>query len=371
MGTLGHLPKAATTIMTLHYLTQTIKKLGLAFFLSATFGLLASAPAFAQQRDWQPQRTWVFIVGTLQWQHSDMFESFPQKNRRDAQLANFFKTQGVPAYQMVFLKDKQATTRQVRTAFKELLSRTNEGDLLFVYFTGHGYKSDDETKTFFATYDAGEDVPGWETGSITRDIERYFKGSEAFLTADCCYSGSLTQQVRQLHSRISYACLASASATELSTANWTFTEMLLAGLKGKAYADINQDGEITLRELAEDIRSDMAFAEDQKSTFAATGVFAKETVLALAERRSSRDISRRVEVKSEGDWYKARIIDAGQGQYKVHYYGYDDWYDEWVTARQVRDVRVARSGSTLNGSAGARENGSSRNQPWPGSPRWN
>ena len=233
-------------------------------------------------------------------------------------------------------------TRQVRTAFRDLLSQAREGDLLFVYYTGHGYKSADERTTFFATYDAGEDVPGWATNSVVGDIERYFKGSEAFLAADCCYSGSLAQQVRKLNSRISYACLASSSANELSTANWTFTEMLLAGLKGKAYADINQDGEITLQELAEDIRADMAFAEDQRSAFVATGVFANQTVLAIAERRSNSEVSKRVEVKSEGDWYKARIIDAMQGQVKVHYYGYDDWYDEWVNARQVRDRKVAR-----------------------------
>jgi hypothetical protein len=350
--------------MTTDWLLQTIKRLSLAVFLAATLGSVAAVQAGAQERDWQPQRTWVFIVGTLQWQHSDMFDSFPQKNRRDAQLANFFKTQGVPAGQMVYLKDQQATTRQVRTAFRDLLSRASEGDLLFVYYTGHGYKSDDQRTTFFATYDAGDDVPGWATSSITRDIERYFKGSEVFLTADCCYSGSLTQQVRQLHSRISYACLASSSSNELSTANWTFTEMLLAGLKGKAYADLNQDGAITLQELAEDIRGDMAFAEDQKSSFAATGIFSNQTILATAERRSSRDVSRRVEVKSEGDWYKARIIDAGHGQYRVHYYGYDDWFDEWVNARQVREAKVAHSAaSTVNGSA--------RNPPWPGSPRWN
>jgi hypothetical protein len=349
--------------MTYYCSLQTLKRLCLAVFLSATFGLLAALPASAREREWQPQRTWVFIVGTLQWEHSDMFESFPTENRRDAQLATFFKTQGVPAEQMVYLKDRQATTRQVRTAFRDLLSQAKEGDLLFVYYTGHGYKSDDERTTFFATYDAGDNVPGWATSSIVRDIEQYFKGSEAVLTADCCYSGSLAQQVRALNSRISYACLASSSANELSTGNWTFTEMLLAGLKGEAYADTNQDGEITLQELAEDIRADMAFAEDQRSAFVATGVFTNQTVLARAERRSSRDVSKRVEVKSEGDWYKARIIEAGQGQYKVHYYGYDDWYDEWVNARQVRDGKVARY------APGSSVGGSSRNGPWPGSSR--
>jgi hypothetical protein len=328
--------------MTYHLLFQTFKRLTLALFLSASFGVLAALPAKAREREWQPQRTWVFIVGTLEWKNSGMFESFPQKNRRDAQLASFFRAEGVPAAQLVYLKDRQATTARVKTAFKDLLSRTQEGDLLFVYYTGHGYKSEDERTTFFATYDAGENVPGWATSSIVGDIERHFKGSSAFLTADCCYSGNLAQQIRKLNSRISYACLASSSGNELSTANWTFTEMLLAGLQGKTYADIDQNGEVTLHELAEGIKADMAFAEGQQSAFLATGVFANQTVLARAERRSNRDVSRRVEVRSEGDWYKARIIEAEQGRYKVHYYGYDDWYDEWVSARQVRERKVRR-----------------------------
>jgi hypothetical protein len=328
---------------------QTLRRLGLAVFISLTFSLFVAQTALAQEREWQPQRTWVFIVGTLQWKHSDMFESFPQKNRRDAQLANFFREQGVPIEQTIFLKDRQATTRQVRSAFKNLLSKTRAGDLLFVYFTGHGYKSDDSRTTFFATYDASDDVPGWATDSIVKDIEQNFKGSRAFLTADCCYSGSLAEQIRKLHSHISYACLTSSSASELSTQNWTFTEMLLAGLQGKSYADINQDGSITIEELAEDVRGDMAFAEEQRSSFVTTGSFAPDTILARAETRSDPAVSRRVEVKSEGEWYKGRVIDVRSGQFRVHYYGWEDSDDEWVTARQFRTRNVAHypTGSTV------------------------
>src|SRR6266404_4309387 len=203
------------------------------------FGLFAGPAVFAQERDWQPQRTWVFIVGTLKWKHSDVFSSFPQKNRRDAQLVESFRQQGVPDQQMVYLQDAQATTRKVKTAFTTLLAKASEGDFLFVYYCGHGYKSEDERTTWFATYDAGEDTPGWATDSIVKDIEKYFKGSRAFLTADCCYSGSLSQQARRLGQRVSYACLTSSSASELSTGNWTFTEMLVAGLSGQAFADLN------------------------------------------------------------------------------------------------------------------------------------
>src|SRR4051794_16403888 len=59
----------------------------------------------------------------------------------------------------------------------------------------------------------------------------------ALLLADCCYSGCLADAVSQQARRIAYACAASSLASELSTGNWTFTEGLLAGLRGQAFVD--------------------------------------------------------------------------------------------------------------------------------------
>jgi hypothetical protein len=326
-----------------------IVSLGFALLIFFGGGLVAGSNAIPQQRDWQPQRTWVFVVGTLEWKHREMFESFPQKNRRDAQLVQYFRQQGVPAQQLVYLKDAQATTRQVKAAFSAFLTKAREGDLLFVYYCGHGYKSDDARTTYFATFDAGDDVPGWSTDSIVKDVEQHFKGSRAFLTADCCYSGSLAQQARQLGRRVSFACLTSSAASQLSTANWTFTETLLAGLSGKPLADLNGDGQITLSELAADVKADLAFAEEQLSTFVTTGSFAPDAVLAQAGRKSNPKISKRVEVRSEGKWWKARVIDARAGTFLVHYYGWEDWDDEWVRLNQIREPKVVEysAGSTV------------------------
>jgi hypothetical protein len=299
----------------------------------------ALSQASPATRDWQPQRTWVFVVGVLQWQHRDMFDSFPQKNRRDAQLVEYFRQQGVPDEQIVFMKDGQATSRHVRDTFPAFLSKAGPDDLLFLYYTGHGYKSDDGRTSYFATYDAGDEVDGWATDSIVRDIETYFKGSRALLTADTCYSGSLAAQTQRLGHRVSYASLTSSSASQLSTENWTFTEMLLAGFQGRSFADINGDGEITLSELAEDIRDDMAFAEGQRSVFMTTGNFPAEMLVGPAQQKINPQISRRVEVRSEGDWYKARVVDVRGGRYHVHYYGWEDSDDEWVTSAQIRSLK--------------------------------
>ena len=311
-------------------------------FLACSLG--SWSIAFAQQRDWEPKRTWVFIVGILKWKDSETFKSFPQANRRDVQLAEFFRGAGVPANQLVFLRDEQATIRRVRAEFSEILSQTREGDFLFVYFTGHGYKSEDEHETLFATYDASERVPGWSTRSIVKDINWGFRGSRVLLTADCCYSGALARDARALNSEISYACVTSATAERESTENWTFTEMLLASLRGTSYADLNSDRQVSLGELVENARRDMNFAEEQETSFASRGL-PTNMVLAEANESSNAAIGRRVVVRSEGDLYKGRIIDVRGSRYLVRYFGYDDSYNEWVSQRQIRgNTRAEEAG---------------------------
>ncbi|MBD0372421.1 MAG: caspase family protein [Pyrinomonadaceae bacterium] len=300
--------------------------------------LAGAAPeTSAQERDWQPQRTWVFVVGTLQWKDRETFPSFPQEERRDRELVKFFREQGVPAEQIVYLQDRAATTARIQTALRALLSKTQPGDTLFLYYTGHGFK-DDDGRAYFASYDAGDEGnTGWPVDSIPAAVERYFKGERAFLTADCCFSGALAEQVRALRSRISYAVFTSATSDITSTGNWTFTETLLAGLRGRAFVDTDGNGEVTFGELGREIKSDMSFAEQQTAAFILTGKFQQQTILAEAQERADRRVGARVEVYSEGDWYKARIIDAGRGRYRVHYYGYEDAYDEWVRPSQIRN----------------------------------
>jgi hypothetical protein len=340
--------------------------LSTASLLLFAFVFVTPASALARERDWQPHRTWVFVVGALRFKHQDLFDSFPQENRRDAELVSFFRQQGVPAPQIIYLRDREATAKRIESAFAQHLSRAREGDWLFLYYTGHGYRpdDDDESDAYLASYDAGDEgVPGWRVNSIPATIERYFRGSHAFLTLDNCYSGSLVEAVRERTTRISYAVLTSASADQVSTAEWTFTEGLLAALRGKAYEDSNNDGEVTLGEMAEQVTADMSFAERQRAAFATTGDFSPQTVLSRAERKRDARVGERVLVRSDGDWFKGRIIDADRedSEFLIHYYGWDDSYDEWVEAEQIRRPRATRPTfgrkrleGRLNNSFGAR-----------------
>lgn len=317
----------------------------------AALWLLAAVPAQASASgiDWQPARTWVFVVGTLEWKDKESFSSFPKENRRDRELVRFFRERGVPDEQIIYLQDREATTRRIRQSLLSLLAKTKEGDTLFLYYTGHGYRTDDG-RAYFASYDADDrGNPGWAVDSITLMIERYFKGANAFLAADCCFSGALAQAVRKLRSNISYAVFTSATSDKTSTGNWTFTETLLAGLRGRSYIDTDGNLEITLSELGGEIKSDMSFAEEQTASFLLTGDYEPQTVLSEADARPDERVGARVEVYSEGDWYKARIIDASRGRYRVHYYGYEDSDDEWVKPSQIRGNRRGSSSNTFLG----------------------
>jgi hypothetical protein len=319
-----------------------LKRTGLVVLLVGILLTLGVSQAFGQDSSWRPQKTWVFVVGAIRFKHKDMFGSFPQENRRDAELVTLFKERGVPASHVVYLRDREATEERIQSAFTSLLARSREGDMLFLYYTGHGYKSDDGD-TYLASYDAGDDeILGWSVDSIPKMIDRNFRGSSALLTLDNCYSGALAETVLQRHNRVSYAVLTSSTSDQSSTGEWTFTEGLLDALRGKAYEDTNGDGRVTLAELAGQVKDDMTFTEKQNAVFTTTGDFDPQMVLSRAEEKSDSRIGERVTVKSEGSWYKGRIIDADreESQFLVHYYGFDESYDEWVAPSRIRGRRI-------------------------------
>ncbi|MGB5013042.1 MAG: agenet domain-containing protein [Pyrinomonadaceae bacterium] len=303
--------------------------------------LVLSQFAVAQTSAWDPQRTWVFCVGLLEWKDSESFASFPKENRRDEIFLKVLKDRGVPASQVVYLQDRSATTARIKSEFIKLLARTQPGDTLIVYYEGHGYKDDNE-KAFFASYNVSDEnsVLGWPFSAVPDAIERYFKGSTAIIAMDNCYSGAMINAVNSSKRRVSYAVMASSSASQSSTGNWTFTEAIISAFSGEAHADTNRDGAITFAELEVNAKADMLFGEEQVASFAYTGTFDPNTKLADAAKAPSIRVGERVEAYSIDDWYKGTIIDAKNGKFLVHYYGYEQTDDEWVTTKTIRIPKV-------------------------------
>jgi hypothetical protein len=300
----------------------------------------------APKLDWNPVKTWVFCVGLLEWQHADLWSSFPecQKNRRDEQLVKYFRDAGVPGDQITYLQDARATRSRIEKEFVELLDNTDEGDLLVFYFCGHGYRDSETGQTWFANYDAGQkDASAWSVRSIFSTIEKHFSGSRALLLADCCHSGALYDEARKHHeSDIAYAVLTSSYSHNSSTGNWTFSDSVLAGLRGEALVDLNGDEIIEMDEVARYTELELAFIEGQKSMFIAADKFPRKAKLAAVEDAVEPPVGQRIEVNYEGKWYPAKVVEADGDQLLVHYAGFDDSWDEWVSADRIRPYQPAQ-----------------------------
>lgn len=52
--------------------------------------------------------------------------------------------------------------------------------------------------------------------------------------------------------------------------------------------------------------------------------------------RPAFSVGQAVQVQWQGSWYAARILRVDQGRYRVHYEGWADSWDEWVTADRIR-----------------------------------
>jgi hypothetical protein len=315
--------------------------LGAAILLLFQIGTPCAAPA--KELDWKPEKTWVFVVGVLSWKHSDMFGSFPVKNRRDAALIDFFKQSGVPNSQIVYLQDKEATQQRIDKAFTAQLKKLHPDDLLIVYYAGHGTKSEDGNDVNLASYDAGDDdIGGWSVNSIPGKIKES-KGSRVLWFIDCCYSGQAALAITKQSGGPAYACVTSSAASESSTEHWTFTEALLDALRGVSYVDLNHDGAITLAEFAAHVEADMNAAEEQRSTFASTKGFDPGMVLAKAETPGNPRIGERAKARdSNGDWYACRIVETRDDKVKIHFIGYEDDEDMWVAPADLRPITPVR-----------------------------
>ncbi len=307
--------------------------------------LVASAVVFltqlvpAQGRAWEAKRTWVFGVGLLEWKDSESFASFPKENRRDETLIKVLKDRGVPAAQIVYLQDRTATTEKIRSEFLKLLTKTRAGDTVFVYYEGHGYK-DDDGNTFFASYDVDlEKNPGWAVASIPSTIEKYFRGSTAIIAMDNCYSGSMIKAVTDARIKVSYAVMASSSASQSSTGNWTFTEALINAFKGSSVTDDNNDGVVTFAELEANASADMLFGEEQVASFAYVGGFDPAMKIADSVITNVPRIGERLEAYSIDGWYKGYVTDQRDGKFNIHYYGYEEAENEWVTPKMMRTLK--------------------------------
>jgi hypothetical protein len=277
---------------------------------------------------WEPRNTWVFAVGVLAYPDG---QAWPDEGRRDAVMVDALQARGVPANQITFIKDRNATIAAVRRAFDAVMANATAEATLWFYFAGHGIQRDTGV-TEFSLYDGR-----WPIPDLFSTIERTFPGNTALLFADCCYSGALGTEAMLRAGRVSYGTLTSSLACTISTGAWTFTNCLIAALQGAIPLDADGDGLITLTELARFAEREMAFNDGQLSTVVTINGFDPGLVLAAGTKRTHQLIGEYVEARwTDGKWYPGRIERVDGGKVLLRWAGYDGSEPEEVPEDSIR-----------------------------------
>lgn len=297
-------------------------------------GILLALQPLRAAPSWQPERTWVFAVGILRFQGKEK-NDWPEEGRKDLVLLETLHQRGVPAAQICFLKNEEATAAALQSKLEEFVRRPQRGDTLIFYYAGHGGRnySDPSRPVHFVPYDAGK---SWLMSRVVQTIEEGFQGSRVLLTADCCHSGALAEVAAATSGETSYGTLTSSRASATSTGSWRFTECLIEIFGGSGGVDLAQDGSTTFSEAALYSDLKMAFHENQRATAGVAGGFPNDLILAEPEAQPKGPLVDRCEGRSEGEWYPARIIGGGSGKYLVTWPGWDATHDTLLAPGDLR-----------------------------------
>jgi hypothetical protein len=307
------------------------------FRLGLVLLIAALSRATAQESSWEPQRTWVFAVGALKFDRKTTF-SFPNKDRADVKLLDVWKKRGVPESQIVFIKNEEATKAGIEARLAPFAQQPRAADTLIFYYTGHGGRDmgSPSRAVSFATYDTRST---WTVNSIVETIERHFRGKQVLYFADCCHSGALADRISRGRQRA--AALCSANVTSTSTGNWTFTETLVRVFDGDGISDANRDGSITFTEGAAFVHREMVAFEDQLAARGLAGGFPPG--LQISPTTTSPPpggrIGEVIEVKTKDKWWTGRIIEEKGNRVKVTHPGWGADWDEWAGPNRVRPVQ--------------------------------
>lgn len=293
------------------------------------------------------EKTHVVIAGVLKWQSPEL-ASFSDRNRKDLELYNRFIEMGIDKNQMTLMLDEQATLAAMKSSIENGMKACGIDGTFIFYYAGHGTKG--KTTHYLCNYDMGAKTDTWfDVELISKAVAGFFKGKRIILLADCCYSGSLLSQagkIRNASPGVEVLVLTSATSSNVSTGNWTFTQTILDALRGDDLCDLDDDEVITLAEVNNSIADAMKFREHQKNGYVCLGPDdTKITFHAAADKGKSERGSgvlrgQYVNVLNAGNWKVARVTASGTEELEIEYYNYSDKQREKTIPKKVQIIPV-------------------------------
>lgn len=293
-----------------------------------------------------PEDTRVVIAGVLSWQDPNV-ASFSDVNRKDQELHDLFKHGSVPDSANILLLDQEATLEKMnRNIKKQMKTCTSESTFIF-YYAGHGSKIDNNH--YFCNYDMGKsEASMFHVSTLSDYAKLYFKGKRIILMADCCYSGSLLKVGEDISKLgIEVIVLTSATSSNISTGNWTFTQTILDCMRGDLLADQNLDNKISLTETAFEVKQAMKYREYQLCGYASYKVQPDEIFVGVCDEEVRKPSTYGQGIKlgtyvyalnENNEWKPARVIKSVAGSYTVQFYNYSEKLDLKAENNAVRSV---------------------------------
>lgn len=269
------------------------------------FLVLLGSVSFAAE--WSPENTRLVVISLARFAgEKDGATSFSIPDRLDDPLVELFKDRGVPEEQILYLKDDEATKADITEQFPSFLAESTKGETLIFYYSSHGGYDPKTGAHTFSAFDGSMPI-GWFVGKI----EAKFKGSQAMLFSDCCFSGGLVELAKvRTKTPISFGALSTTGSCNLGYSGWRFTDVLMRAWSGDVAMDVDETGSISFLELCVFAERYMAFVAEGKPLYAITGSFDGELVLSETDRPAKEGIGMLVEAREGKSWYKAEIIDV-------------------------------------------------------------
>jgi len=315
--------------------------------ISCIFLLLACLQVDAQS--FKPKNTFVLITGVLKWQDSKNLSPFSNVHRKDEELKSQLIKLGVPPSNILMLLDEKATLKAIQAQAKNLSARCNDSSTFIFYYAGHGIKQDDGF--YFANYDIKVNnctQTGLNLSWLSNRLLQVNKSKNFMFWADCCYSGGLLEQAKIISEKGRNALVfSSATASNTSTGNWTFTQTLIDCLSGNTLYDADHDGKLTDTDISHELRDAMKYREHQKHGFFSSMkgfVFIDNLPKTAATKLKPGDESLVIGQYAyglyENNWKPVRIIGKNEYTYTPRFYFYSDYKDVELGKRQVKEIHL-------------------------------
>lgn len=206
------------------------------------------------------ENTYAVIIGVADYKNDEYINDLPYTINNTRAMYSFLRSKAggnVPAKNICYLTDANATRANIIHMAKALFSKAKEGDRVIFYYGGHGGEG------FVTPYDYNGFV---ETTIYYSDIKAIFKTARCktkLLFMDSCYSGAIKKNPisrngnmnnirrnddRNMNIAVMSACKANEFSWQTSSYEMgVFTHFLIKGLSGAANSDGNKY--ITIKEL--------------------------------------------------------------------------------------------------------------------------